>query len=274
MDPRLPWILAGAALCGCFSPTGSGNTSSSTSTSDPSASGDASTRTTESATTELPSSTATASTGAPSTNSTGATAATTGDGVCGDGHLDEGEECDEGQLAADCSSSCNLYRHVFVTSRVFTGELGGLEGADAKCQEAAADGQLPGTYRAWLSSSTESPKDRFVHSTIPYRILDDNEIASGWDDLIDGSLAAGINVSEKKGAPGKGTHSCLPTSAPIVWTNTNDAGTSNGGQNSCGEWDGVTGQGSTGIAGRVDFSWTSNCLATCADEAALYCFEQ
>lgn len=274
MDPRLYWLLSGAALCGCFSPTGSGNTSSSSTTSDLSASGDASTGATEAATTGLAGSTETGSTGAPSTSSTGATVATTGDGVCGDGQLDEGEECDDGQLAEGCSSSCKLYRHVFVTSQVFTGDLGGLEGADAKCQEAAADGQLPGTYRAWLSSSTESPKNRFVHSTIPYRLLDDKEIASGWNDLVDGSLAAGINVSEEKSAPGKGTHSCMPSSLSIVWTSTNDAGAPVGAQYSCNDWKGLSGNGSAGVAGSADFTWTSNCLPTCSDQAALYCFEE
>lgn len=271
MDPRLYWLLSGAALCGCFSPTGSGNTSNSTSTS---TSVDASSGTVETATTDLPSSTATASTDAASSNSTSAATSTTSGAVCGDGHIDEGEACDDGPLAAGCSSSCQLYRRVFVTSQVFPGDLGGLTGADAKCQEAAVEVNLPGNYFAWLSSSNDSPEDRFVHSSIPYRLVDGNEIAINWDDLTDGTLATGITVSEKKGAPGKGTHSCLPTSASIVWTNTKDAGTTNGGQNSCGEWGELTGQGSTGIAGRVDFSWTSNCLATCTDEAAIYCFEQ
>lgn len=228
----------------------------------------------ETATTDLPSSTATASTDAVSSSSTSVATSTTSGAVCGDGHIDEGEACDDGPLAAGCSSSCQLYRRVFVTSQVFPGDLGGLTGADAKCQEAAVEGNLPGNYFAWLSSSNDSPEDRFVRSSIPYQLVDGNEIAINWDDLTDGTLATGITVSEKKGAPGKGTHSCLPTSAPIVWTNTKDAGTTNGGQNSCGEWGELTGQGSTGIAGRVDFSWTSNCLAMCADEAALYCFEQ
>lgn len=274
MDPRLPWILAGAALCGCFSPTGSGNTSSSTSTSDLSTSGDASTGATEAATTGLAGSTETGSTGAPSTNSTGATAATTGGAVCGDGHVDGGEECDEGQLAEGCSSSCKLYRHVFVTSQVFTGELGGLEGADAKCQEAAAAGQLPGTYRAWLSSSSESPNTRFVHSAIPYRLIDGKEIASDWNDLTDGTLAAGINVSEHEGLPGKGEHSCIPSRLSIVWTGTKTTGTAVAGDYFCGEWSGIAGDGSAGVAGLADSTWTANCLPTCGEQAALYCVEQ
>lgn len=274
MDPRLHWILASAALCGCFSPTGSVNTSSSTSTSELSTSGDASTGATEAATTGLASSTETGSTVASSTTSTGATAATTGGEVCGDGHLDEGEECDEGQLAEGCSSSCKLYRHVFVTSNVFSGELGGLAGADKKCQDAATAEGLPGIYRAWLSSSSESPINRFVHSTIPYRLVNGTEVAATWTELTGGSLAAGINVSEKNSTPGKGKHSCVPDTAPIVWTSTKDTGMPTGGAYTCSEWGGLSGQGSTGLAGSTDSTWTSNCLAQCSDEAALYCFEQ
>jgi hypothetical protein len=43
---------------------------------------------------------------------------------------------------------------MFVTSATFTGNLGGLTGADATCATAASAAGLPGTFVAWLSTSS------------------------------------------------------------------------------------------------------------------------
>src|SRR5215212_6677746 len=40
---------------------------------------------------------------------------------------------------------------VFLSSITYDGNLGGLSGADAKCQGLAAVAGLPGIYKAWLS---------------------------------------------------------------------------------------------------------------------------
>ncbi|MHA1529067.1 MAG: hypothetical protein ACTSVG_08600, partial [Alphaproteobacteria bacterium] len=64
---------------------------------------------------------------------------------------------------------------VFVTSASFNGTLGGLTGADAKCQ-AEADGPASivpsGTYLAWLSDGTDSPNTRFTKTAHPYLLPD------------------------------------------------------------------------------------------------------
>jgi len=47
----------------------------------------------------------------------------------------------------------------FVTSqRVAVGSLGGSDGADAVCQQLAADAGLTGTYVAWVSTTTQSAR--------------------------------------------------------------------------------------------------------------------
>jgi hypothetical protein len=51
---------------------------------------------------------------------------------------------------------------VFVTSRAYTGNLGGLAGADAICQTHAAEAGLPGTYVAWLATSTVTAPSRLA----------------------------------------------------------------------------------------------------------------
>ncbi len=56
---------------------------------------------------------------------------------------------------------------VFVTTTNQSGNLGGLAGADAICQARATAGGIPGTFRAWLSSTTTSAASRLG-------------MASGW----------------------------------------------------------------------------------------------
>ena len=94
---------------------------------------------------------------------------------------------------------------VFATSQKFTGNLGGLAGADKKCQAlATAPGVgLPGTYKAWLSDSSNSPFTRFVKSPGPYQLVTGEKVADNWNDLTtcDGSapfacLDRPINITE------------------------------------------------------------------------------
>ena len=63
---------------------------------------------------------------------------------------------------SDTMQIISTYRKVFVTSIGYDGNLGGLAGADAKCMTRAAAGNLSGTYKAWLSSSTVNAKDRIT----------------------------------------------------------------------------------------------------------------
>jgi cysteine-rich repeat protein len=270
-----------AVLAGCFSPSGSTATSgptASSETTEPTTDATTSTSSNGNVTTSGPgtstgtdaaSSTATAS-GTTSVSSTFSTG-----GVCGDGELDDEEECDDGaQVPGDgCSSSCTKeFRRVFVTSQVFTGNLGGIAGADQKCQDAAEGAMLPGEYRAWLSTPTTSPADWLVHSSVPYRQLNGAEVASNWEQLVAGPLTSSIYVSEWGGEPGVGMHSCVPDSRP-VWTNTRADGMVYTPDMHCEGWNSIQGSGTAGQAGSIS-SWTVGCILGCGDEAALYCFEQ
>jgi cysteine-rich repeat protein len=178
-------------LAGCFSP-GADIPSATTGTSSTSATstGETSTSTLSATMTTSASEPATSSsTGAPSDTEgqqTTVDSTSADSSKCGDGMLDPEEECDDGATADEdgCSAVCTKeLRRVFVTSAVFTGDLGGRAGADAKCQAAAESASAPGTFRAWLSTNNGSPADDFVKSAVPYVRLDDVQVAADWQDL-------------------------------------------------------------------------------------------
>jgi hypothetical protein len=52
-------------------------------------------------------------------------------------------------------------RALFITSLDFDGTFGGIDGGDLRCQAAATDAGLPGSYLAWLSAPLTDATDRF-----------------------------------------------------------------------------------------------------------------
>ena len=87
-------------------------------------------------------------------------------------------------------------RFVFVTEAIFGGNLGGLDGADAKCQSAATAQHLPGTYKAWLSTTTVNASDRLTHFAGPYVLVNSVVVAQGWNQLALSQHLAPLNITE------------------------------------------------------------------------------
>jgi cysteine-rich repeat protein len=193
---------------------------------------------------------------------------------CGNGAVESPEECDDGnQNDADgCSSQCLRNRRVFVTSTVYNGNMGGLAGADARCQERADAGGLSGTFLAWLSDSTGSPSTRMTHGLGHYLLITGEAIATSWADLTDGQILRPIDRDEL-GNPSQGTFVCQ---GGEVWSNTSAAGAVSGADD-CGNW--ATAANQTSSAGNVQFTdegWTSSgCTSIgCLSPLPIYCFEQ
>src|ERR1700679_939042 len=88
------------------------------------------------------------------------------------------------------------FRRVFISSETFTANLGGASGADVKCNAAALVAGLGGTWAAWLSTSSSTAKQRFVHSAVSWKLLDGTVIANDWNDLVSGSLEHNIDRDE------------------------------------------------------------------------------
>ena len=187
--------------------------------------------------------------------------------ACGDGFVQGQEECDDGNLVAEdgCDAQCVVeIPYVFVSGATYTGNLGGLAGADAKCQALADAADLPGTYWAWLSTNGQSPASRFTKWQIPYRTVTNVKIADNWADLVDGDLDAPIDTTELGFVIGGGQ----------VWTATRMDGTLLE-IGTCDEWSVKSlNFAAVGISDRVDALWTHGPPSDCSFAKRLYCFRQ
>jgi hypothetical protein len=164
------------------------------------------------------------------------------------------------------SGSCIDPKVVFVTSTTHNGNLGGLSGADAICQARAVSSLLTGTYRAWLSVPGGDAADRMTHATIPYLLRNGDIIADNWDDLVDGTLDAPINISDTVGI--------VP--AASVWTATAADGTYSAIAGSCNSWTSSSAPFDSVIGNvpSVDTGWSQAGIGPCSSAIRLYCVEQ
>jgi|JI9StandDraft_1071089.scaffolds.fasta_scaffold68453_1 cysteine-rich repeat protein len=196
---------------------------------------------------------------------------------CGDGVVQAGvEECDDGNQddTDTCDTTCNpiVRRKVFVTSLSYKGSLGGLSGADGRCQARANAAGLSGKFKAWLSDDNadfNDPASRFDTSfTGFYELAGDGGavVAHGWSGLTTPPLAHAIDQDEM------GTQKM---SAVTVWTNTTAGGNQISGKD-CDSWsDDISLERPTvGLSNKVDTAWTmASADQTCDTARYLYCFE-
>jgi hypothetical protein len=159
-----------------------------------------------------------------------------------------------------------MFRRAFLTSEVFGAQLGGIEGADAKCQAAADAAGLGGTFRAWISTPTSSPSTTFVQSTEPYVRIDGVQIAESWVWLIDGDLDAPLEVDEWGEVHNNGE-------CGNVWTNTLRDGVPHD-EDACTGWTALIDAARLGRSDLSNYTWTEACIQDCLKQYHLYCFEQ
>jgi hypothetical protein len=158
---------------------------------------------------------------------------------------------------------------VFITNGTWTGKLGGLAGADLKCQGEAVGAGLSGKYVAFLSTTTVNAKDRIPDAQ--YLRVDKKVVASSKADLLDGTINFPINLTA--------TGAEL-TSVVRPWTSTDQNGVSTG--NTCQDWTtdapgecstpAYTGKSGEGTA--TTAVWTNYTNYCCwATFTRLYCFQ-
>jgi len=185
------------------------------------------------------------------------------------------------QPDSDNSGGNNDSHIVFVTSQTYDGNLGNFSGADAKCQTAAQNAGLSGTFKAWIGGrmddtgnggGTQNVSERMTHSTGPYSLTTGAKVADDWNDLTDGSLDHGIDRDENGNLV-----------SGSVWTNTKTNGKAFDHRRDCGPggsqadvW-GSADQfesGHFGNIGDTGSTWTSNTNTACTNSFHLYCFQQ
>ncbi|HMV69655.1 MAG TPA: DUF4215 domain-containing protein, partial [Myxococcota bacterium] len=189
--------------------------------------------------------------------------------ACGDGFVQAGEACDDGNAVDTdaCSNACQAQGAltVFVTSQAWTGSLGGVAGADAKCQAAAQAGGRSGTFVAFLSTSGLNAKDR-VEDT-EYRRFDGTVVAPDLAGLTTNNLSAAVLTDEFGAA--------TPSDTFDTWTGTNYQGLWFGSSNDdCSGWSTAAGNGITGGSHRTEqVLWKAWNREACTNLRRLYCFE-
>lgn len=173
------------------------------------------------------------------------------------------------------------YQRIFVTSTRYNGNLGGLSGADVKCQDRANAANLGGTWKAWLSDSTTSASSRLVHSSNPYKLLDGRVVANNWADLTGGTIQNPIEITEL-GTKLKPPASCSWCAFGFPWTNTYTTGNiiyNTKDYKTCNDFTSSADTGDTtswrqGNAFDTTFWSRYQVSQSCIAASELYCFEQ
>ena len=151
---------------------------------------------------------------------------------------------------------------VFTSSMTYTGNLGGLAGADAKCKLLAQSAGLgSGTWVAWLSTNTTFAKDR-ITSAGPWTLVGLAGIAVTKAQLTAPPLGRPLRRNEN----GQAVNG-------LVWTGTAPNGTFT--DDDCNDWTTEfpffhAASGDSLASGDV---WTAATASDCQTPHRLYCFE-
>jgi hypothetical protein len=173
-------------------------------------------------------------------------------------------------------------KNVFITAAAYSGNLGGLAGADAKCQAHANNAGLTGIYKAWLSDATGSPSTRFSQTGGPFVLAKRNlVVASTWAEFASSVHQRNLD-SDENGSTllPLGTGTCAASTAGRqFWSNTAPGGQV-GFSLSCANWTTSVDSSPDGpVVGRTDLAsagWNGWCHGPgiCSSVSPLLCVQQ
>jgi hypothetical protein len=213
---------------------------------------------------------------------------------CGDDGQPKETSCDddEGCQGGKCGS---FPKYVFVTSQTYSGNLGGLDGADRKCRDLAAAAPLPGTYKAYLADATGDVSTRFNLQGGPFYMKHrngDQFVARDWNDVLNGALSRFLNRDERgEDAPFASLQPDVDETfcgrngyTAFVWSNLTTGGKLADRDNHCANWTSSTISGAP-FGARTDTSrWKYDCTMGsrsrgtdpkyCSTRAPLICIQQ
>jgi hypothetical protein len=168
------------------------------------------------------------------------------------------------------TASQSAQKRVFVTSTTYDGNLGGTDGADAKCQESADMAGLNGEWIAWLSTEQNNVRDRLDKNSNGYALLNGTNITDAWNYASTTKINHPININEYGNIV-----SDLPHEME-VWTNTYAWGSYiASGETSCNNFT-TNSSEMKGLGGSIGLTWewTGVFGKTCNVSNHLYCFEK
>jgi hypothetical protein len=150
---------------------------------------------------------------------------------------------------------------VFVTSSLQApATFGGLAGADQICADRAREADLPGTFVAYLSTSTVNANDRLAGARGWYRV-DGAPVVDTVADIDNDAMILPPRLDEHGND--------LVSASQYVTT-----GTFNGTVNaSCSDYTDPTGVANVGVASFTANSFSNQNFALCSEPTRLYCFQ-
>ncbi len=211
---------------------------------------------------------------------------------CGDGTLDAGhEQCDAGMLngsgepgeegMAGCGGDCGFAGlRLFLSSKLFTGDMGSRVGADLACQTMATNAEFshPERFLALLADSQGSPNTFLAGdaSGLPYISPSGLILAASYPDLI--ALGPGLGITT--------TETGEMLADERVWTNVNGLGGAYllEPEYSCADWTSAdatllarVGRNSVGpdkfMQWQEQRHWVSYAMKWCSEGYRIYCVE-
>jgi len=193
-------------------------------------------------------------------------------GTCDDGRSGTGActSCDAGWTGANCDAcaagaygaACTVANYAFVSSTGTSGDMGGPEGADAICNGLAAAAGLPGTFVAWLSTSSVNARDRLGSARgwirtdgLPFADTIDQALSNPWYPL---------RLDEFGEKPPTLSFAYLE-----VATGSDATGAFAGTGLDCEGWTSTSGSGQVGVADEGGNGWSSDHTAMGCDSTSL-----
>jgi hypothetical protein len=169
--------------------------------------------------------------------------------------------------SGDSTGSSGSVKRVFVTSITYSGNLGGVAGADADCANAAAAQTLGGAWKAWISSGSVNAIDR-INDVGPWYLVDGvTKVFNNKANLLTTPLFA-IDEDETGAQPSW-------VGLDGMWSGTTDQGIASG--EDCQGWTSdLTDDMATTGSITTDQTWGGSTSGPidCNVQEALICFEQ
>jgi len=157
--------------------------------------------------------------------------------------------CDPTQSATSWSAKTDCGIVLVALNEGHTGNLGGLSGANSLCQTQATAAKLTGTYKAFLSTSTQDVVSLIpsAQASLPVYNSKAEQLYSSWTSVFGGSGWPGsVTIYSFDGkAVDEGTGASPAWNDADCWHGSTSAGLVSTG-NTCTDWTATTGSGAGG----------------------------